>query len=106
MMHFLYADIVAMISTLQKSLSVAPALDLSTQLGETASALCRPVNSCISSSAMQKIFGAVPLDHFFHMDVLRKIRYLIHPVLTASFNADLDGLKKHLESISPKARKS
>ena len=119
--YFLYAPIAHL---------VAPALDQfpHEQLEETALALYRPSNVFHTLASRTESWGRLwntPSDYSLYMSIRHKRRFLLHPVLTATFNANLDGLetpdpsdptgtrklktqdglKQHLESISPAARK-
>jgi len=102
MLHFLYADIAKLVAP---KLQSHPYM----QLDRTALALYRPTNFFQILASRTESWGnvlSIPYNYCFHMSIRHKIRFLIQPVLTAAFNADLDGLKKHLESISSNARKS
>lgn len=100
MLQFLYADIAEL---------VAPKLRKPyMQMGCTAHALYRPSNVFRILGSRTESFGNLwntPSDYSLYMSIRHKMRFLIQPVLTAAFNANLDGLKQHLESISPAARK-
>ena len=118
MLQFLYADIAKL---------VAPKLQNSyMQMDRTALALYRPSNVFHELGSRTDSFGNLwntPSDYSLYMSIRHKRCFLLQPVLKAAFNANLDGLEKpdpsaptgksktqdglkqHLESISPAARK-
>src|SRR3990167_9006688 len=119
MLQFLYADIAKL---------VAPGLQQKPyrQMDRTALALYRPSNVFQTLASRTESWGNVwntPSDYYLYMSIRHKMRFLQQPVLKAAFNANLDGLetpdnsvpsgksktqdglKQHLESISPAARK-
>jgi len=119
MLQFLYADIAKL---------VAPGLQKKPymQMGRAALALYRPSNVFHELGSRTESFGNLwntPSDYSLYMSIRHKTRFLQQPVLKAAFNANLDGLEKpdpsapsgksktqdglkqHLESISPAARK-
>ena len=121
MLQFLYAGIAKL---------VAPGLQQKPymQMDRTALALCRPSNVFHELGSRTACFGNLwntPSDYSLYMSIRHRRHFLLIPVLTAAYNANLDGLetpdpsdpartrklktqdglKQHLESISPAARK-